>query len=113
MQAGNFIPLYNDMEKEIRAIRKEFMGKYKDMRIDETDDTTSRQYIDDNLDYQERVISIRRKYNDRFLKIIAPQQLSDLPKVEREFKRILMKQMERRNNMNGGGWNRSGPGRGY
>ena len=104
-QSGAFIPLYNDCETEIRNTRKEFKQKYKGVFPDEADDTVSRQYIDDNLDYQEKVIQIKRKYTDRFLKIITPQQLADLPKADREFKQILMRQMEQHRNMGGrGGW---------
>ena len=97
-QSGNFIPLYNDYEREIRDTRASFFKKYKDTNPDEADDATSRQFIDDNLDYQQQVIEIKRKYNDRFLKIISPQQLADLYKAEREFKQMLMKRLEQRRN---------------
>ena len=108
-QSGHFIPLYNEYELEIRETRKSFMQKYKGMNPDEVDDTTSRHYIDDNLDYQEKAIAIKRKYKDRFLAIISPQQVADLYVAEREFRQMLMHQMDkRRNNMGGrgGDWGR-------
>ncbi len=71
-----------------------FFKKYKGTNPADADDAVSRQFIDDNLDYQQQVIEIKRKYNDRFLKVISPQQLADLFKAEREFKQILMKRLE-------------------
>ena len=68
----------------------------------DTDDATARQAVDDNLDYQQDVIGIKRKYNDQFLKIISPTQLADMYKAEREFKQLLMKRLEQKRNGGGG-----------
>jgi hypothetical protein len=95
-QHRNFVPVYNQYEREISDTRQSFMGKYRNTNPKAADDATSRQYIDDNLDYQESVIEIKRKYNDRFLKIMSPQQLSDLYKAEREFKQMLMQRLKQR-----------------
>src|SRR5579872_6499563 len=85
-QSGNFIPLYNEFEHEIWETRQAFFKKYGGPDPGNADDATYRQYIDDNLDYQQQVIEIKRKYNDRFLKILSAPQLADLPKAEREFR---------------------------
>jgi hypothetical protein len=104
-QSGNFIPVYNDYEREIRETRQVFLKKYKSAEDGDADDATYRRYIDDNLDYQQQIIDIKRKYNDRFLRILSPQQLADLSKAEREFKQILMKQLEKQR---GGRFRRGG-----
>lgn len=105
-QSANFVPVYNEYEREVRDSRKKYLQKYKGINPDEADDATSKQYIDDNLDYQADIIQIRRKYNDRFLKIISSQQLADLTQAEREFKQLLMQRLKDRrgNGRNGGGW---------
>jgi len=103
-QSSAFIPVYNEYEQEIRQTRQAFRRKYKDVNPDEASDAVSMQYIDDNLDYQQQVIEIKRRYNDRFLKIISPQQLADLYKAEREFKQMLMQRLKQRN---GGGGRRN------
>jgi len=96
-QSMRFVPLYNTYEQEIRTTRQ----KYRLNSPSDTDDATARQAVDDNLDYQQDVIGIKRKYNDQFLKIISPTQLADMYKAEREFKQLLMKRLEQRRN--GGG----------
>ncbi len=100
-QAGNFVPLYNEYDNEIRATRHNYFSKYGGVNPAESDDATALQAIDDNLDYQADVIDIKRKYNERFLKIITPQQLADLNRSEREFKQILVQRLKQHQN-NGG-----------
>ncbi len=97
-QSNIFIPLYTDYEREVTETRQAFFRKYKGANSSNTDDATARQFIDDNLDYQQQIIELKRKYNDRFLKVISPRQLADLSIAEREFKQILMKRLDRRNN---------------
>ena len=102
-QAATFTPLYNQYENELRSTRQFFFKKYKGTNPDQADNATSRQWIDDNLDYQQQVIELKRRYNDRFLQVITPQQLSDLYKAEREFNQMLMQRLRQRN---GGRFNR-------
>ena len=92
-QSSNFIPLYNEYEHEVRGIRQSFMGKYRGAHPQDTDDISARRYIDDNLDYQQAVIDLKRRYNDRFLKVISSRQLADLYNAEREFRQILLRRL--------------------
>ena len=98
-QYSSFVPIYTEYEKEVKSTRHSFMDKYKGAHPDDIDDASTRRYIDDNLDYQQAVIDIKRKYNDRFLAILSPHQLADLYIAEHEFKQILLKRL---NNERGG-----------
>ena len=100
-QAANFTPLYNDYQRDVKTIRQSFFSKYKGTNPDAANDATSRQWLDDNLDYQQQIIELKRHYNERFLKIISPQQLTDLYKAEREFNQMLMQRL--RQQRGGGG----------
>lgn len=112
-QSGQFIPLYNDFENEVRDMRHSIFRKYKGTDLRDADDETSRQFIDDNLDYQQQVIDIKRKYNDQFLKILSPQQVAELHKAEREFKQMLIKRLENRQQRQGPGGRFNGRRGGY
>ncbi len=92
-QSANFVPLYNEYEREVRATRQSFLGKYKNNHIHDSSDEASMKFVDDNLDYQQAIIDLKRKYNDRFLKIISPTQLAELYKAEREFRQLLLKRL--------------------
>ena len=113
-QVVNFIPVYNDYENAIKDTRHYFMEKTKVPNPESADDSTVKVMIDDNLDYQERVIGIKRRYNEQFLKVMATQQLKELPAAEREFKKMLIHEMEMRrmgsddHHGPGPGWGRPG-----
>ena len=92
-QSANFVPLYNEYEREVRATRQSFLGKYKNNHTHDSSDEVSMKFVDDNLDYQQAIIDLKRKYNDRFLKIISPTQLAELYKAEREFRQLLLKRL--------------------
>jgi hypothetical protein len=105
-QSMTFVPLYDNYERELRATRQSFFNKYRGGRREEQNDATSRQWIDDNLDYQQQVIELKRRYNDEFLKIISPRQLADLYKGEREFNEMLMQRLRQQRNGGPGRYNR-------
>ena len=94
-QYAEFAPIYNEYEKEVRSTRSYFMGKYKGNHPDDVDDATTRRYIDDNLDYQQAIIDLKRKYNERFLTVLSTRQLADLYIAEHEFRQILLKRLNR------------------
>ena len=100
-QAAAFTPVFNEYHRDLKTVRQTFFTKYKGTNPDQANDATSRQWIDDNLDYQQQVIELKRHYNDRYLKIMSPQQLSDLYKADREFNQMLMQRL--RQQRNGGG----------
>ncbi|PQJ09934.1 hypothetical protein CJD36_014615 [Flavipsychrobacter stenotrophus] len=92
-QSGEFIPLYNEYEAEARTARKPYKEKYTKAHPD-AKDFVIMQYVADDLDCQQQILLIKKKYQDRFLKIISQQQLSDLNMSEREFKQILLKKLK-------------------
>ncbi|MES2704211.1 MAG: hypothetical protein V4649_16335 [Bacteroidota bacterium] len=96
-QSGDFMPVYREYEGEMKSLRRSYFKKYKGMDMGNADDATARQYVDDNLDYQANVISLKRKYNDRFMKVLSPQQLAELNKAEREFIKMLKQKREQKN----------------
>lgn len=110
-QSSRFVPLYNDYDAHLVELRKSFRQSIE--KNNQTENMTNEQamdMIDNNLDYQEQVIKLKRDYNERFLKIISPQQLSNLRIAEREFRQTLMqklhdKQMQR-DHRSGNNWDR-------
>lgn len=106
-QSGEFIPLYNDYEKELRSTRQRFFGNTKGLDPENRSDAEAMRTIDDNLDYQQAILDLKRKYKEPFLKVISPQQLAELNQAEREFKQMLMQRLkDRRAAGGGGGWRR-------
>ena len=101
-QAVAFAPVYGEFENERKAVRREFAEKYRGHGRDWQDDTASRMYVDEDLDYQQRILDLKRKYNERFLKVLGQQQVAELFLAEKEFNKMLRRQMEHRNDFPGG-----------
>ena len=81
-EAQRFWPVYNQYENEIRAVRIE-----------------SRQGGKDELEREEKILNIRKKYNTEFAKVISPEKVNTLFRSEKEFNALVQKEMmERRNN---------------
>lgn len=94
-QAAKFWPVYNRYEDEMRGLRKRFFDKYPKEQ-GSADEEKSRQFIEDNLEYQEAKLNISKKYKAEFLKVISAQQLAGLYEAERDFKRMLIQQLKER-----------------
>jgi len=97
-QSAAFWPVYNQYEQELQSARKQFANQNHDAKP--MSDEASMQLIDDNLDYQQRVLDLKKKYKDQFLKVISPQQLVELNKAERQFKMMLIQQLKEKHGNN-------------
>jgi hypothetical protein len=96
-QSAQFVPVYNEYEQELRQIRRAYHNKYK-VSDAEQDDMEARRKLEDDLDYQQQVIELKRKYNERFLKVLSGKQVSDMYAAEKEFRTMLLKRLKQRQN---------------
>jgi len=94
-QATSFWPIYNQYEQERGNARRTFRQNNRNQNRPETEEQAA-QYIDDNLDFQQQILSINKKYKDEFLHILSAQQLAALYDAERDFKRLLLQQLKDR-----------------
>ena len=104
-QMTNFLPLYNDYESEIKSVRQTFKQKYQ-KEYPDANGATIMMYVMDDLDFQTQVLPIKRKYQDRFLKIMSQQQYTDLSVAEHEFKQMLARRLKNHQEGGRGGWRR-------
>lgn len=94
-QATKFWPVYNKYEDELRSVRRSFFQQYKDQKKN-MDEETSRRFIEDNLEYQEEELKIKKKYKNEMLKVISAQQLAELYQAERDFRKMLVNELRER-----------------
>ena len=86
-EAQRFWPIYNKYEDELRAARIEH-----------------RQNKATEIATEEKILNIRKKYNDEFSKALSSEKVDRLFKSEREFGNIVQKEMldlkfQRNNNL--------------
>jgi hypothetical protein len=90
-QAERFWPVYNKYEKELWDIRRSYRQQMKGDIANNPE--AAREFIDNDLGYQEAVLNLRKKYNNEFLSVLSTQQLADLLQAERDFKKMLIQQL--------------------
>jgi len=79
-EAQKFWPVYNQYDNEIRNLQTD--SKLKNVPVIET---------------EERLLNIRKKYVSSFDKVIGPQKLNKLFNAERDFRDILIRRLQNRN----------------
>lgn len=92
-QSEKFWPVYNQFEEE----RFTLLRKYRrsEGHAGQTPEESIRS-IDEDIEMQEKMLELRKKYKDQFLKVITPNQLAALVDAEREFKKMLLQQLKDR-----------------
>jgi len=93
-QADKFFPLYHEYQQELFNIRK----LKRENTLNNTVDGTEQ--INKELFYENEIVQVRMKFNEAFLKILSPQQVSELYKAEREFNDELVRQLAERRGTN-------------
>jgi hypothetical protein len=74
-EAQKFWPVYNQYDNEIRSLPKG----------------------GDVIGTDEKLLNIRKKYKPSFEKVIGPQKLNNLFNAERDFRDILIRRLQNRN----------------
>ena len=88
-QARRFFPLYQEYQQELFNIRK----LKRQNRLNAADGT---EQINRELFYENEMLQVKIKFNNAFLKILNPQQVSELYKAEGDFNDELVRQLSQR-----------------
>lgn len=91
-QSSKFWPVYDGYQQERRNKRHELMDRFM-AKHPGTTKNQARAQLDGDLDYQAAELELKRKYKDRLLQIISPQQLNQLYEAERDFRKMLLDQI--------------------
>jgi hypothetical protein len=95
-QSAQFWPIYNKYSEERRELRAAYRKNYKGNQARNMDKVEAYQYVENNIEYQEKELALKKKYKDELLRVISPQQLATLYQAERDFKAILIKKLQER-----------------
>jgi len=87
-EAEKFWPIYNEYEKQRRKLRKDSKGKMKNLEGDAK--------VDASFEAQEKQLKLKRVYYDRMKKVIPSKKLAKLDRAEKEFRKKIVKEVNRR-----------------
>ncbi len=92
-EAKQFWPVYNNYQKELEGL---ILQKRQAKKATNTDADAQ---LNGELDFEGRLLDLRKKYRSEFSKVIPAQKVVLLYQAEREFREQLIKQLkERRQN---------------
>ena len=86
-EAARFWPVYKRYQDEVTEVLRM-------KRLNNSDaQANGREQVKKNLEYDSRLVDIRRRYNEEFMKILPPEKVSLLYKGEREFNDELIRKI--------------------
>jgi hypothetical protein len=89
-EAERFWPVYNSYQKEMREVfklRREAKNKKDDNASDK---------LNGELDFESRILDIRRKYKQEFSKVLPGEKVLQFYEAEREFREQMIKELKGR-----------------
>ncbi len=92
-QAKVFWPLYNQLEEELRTLRRQ--GKKRPDFATASDDEI-KAWINKKLETEAQQAVVKRSYLERFEQVISWQQIAQLMHVEQRFKKELLQRIQDR-----------------
>ena len=96
-RANRLLPVYRAYEEEKKAI---FRGSIKQLLQDgEMTDEKAEQLMNTKLENAQKLLDLKEKYKNEFLKVLTPSEVLDLQRAEMEFAmKIQMERQKRRKN---------------
>lgn len=99
-EAQMFWPIYNQMEEELKVVRKDKWNNRIEAGMMLNLDIMSDEEIEESLkiefDITEKELAIRRKYFDEFKKVLPMRKVALLYKAEERFKLKLLDELRKR-----------------
>lgn len=89
-EAEKFWPVYNSYQKEMRELFKQRRDAKK------TKDANADDKLDNELDFESRLLEIRKKYKQEFSKVIPSEKVLQFYEAEREFREQMIKELKDR-----------------
>lgn len=93
-EAEGFWPVYNAYEREFMSVRKQYRKKYMDANNGHLSPGEAHRFIDEDIEYREKMLELRKKYKQQFLKVITATKLAELYQAEADFKEMLIRRLD-------------------
>ena len=95
-QAEKFWPVYREFAGKQMELRKELNIARKDIDPNNPNPQKEQALVDLGLKLKQRELDLEKDYSGRILKVISAQQLLNLRGAEREFRQLILNQLQQR-----------------
>ena len=89
-EAEKFWPVYNNYQQELRQVYKQRREAKNKSKANPNDK------LDNELDFESRLLDIRKKYKEDFAKVIPSEKVLQFFQAEREFREQMIKELKER-----------------
>lgn len=86
-ESDRFWPLYRQYQNELNTILHQKRQNMLNAQKNPQD------IVNDNFEYDSRILNIKKHYNDEFSKILPPDKLANLIRSERQFNEEMIKRL--------------------
>ena len=95
-EAERFWPVYNQISEQRTALRREGMRLQRAAASDSLTDAQAQDRIEEYLDLKQRELALEQSSTEKLLTVLSPQQVLQLIRAERDFQRMMVRQLGRR-----------------
>lgn len=96
-EATAFWPVYNEFQEKKQKLRKEGKGVKKQREnIEGLSDAEIEKIVDEKMKRKERMLVLEKEFHVKVKGILPIKKVYLLGKAERDFKRVMMKRMQKR-----------------
>lgn len=95
-QATAFWPVYNEYENKKTEVKKGLRVHLSESRSLASTDDKIKVELNEMMSLRQKEVDIDKEYLSKFLKVLQPRQVSELYKTEQQFKQMLLRRLENR-----------------
>ncbi len=95
-EAEKFWPVYNKYSKEVNDLIAERKRKVQALKGQPRTDEGAEDALDKELGYERRMLDIKTRYKQEFMKVLPARKVGNIYRAEREFRGMMIRQLKER-----------------
>jgi hypothetical protein len=95
-EAERFWPVYNQISEQRMTLRREGLRLQRAAASDSLTDAQAQNHIGEYLDLKQREFTLEQAATEKLLTVLSPSQVVQLLRAERDFQRMVVRQLGRR-----------------
>jgi len=98
-QAERFWPVYREFTQKRSEMIREFRDAQREVGPDNQDPEKQRELVELGLKIKQRQLDLEKDYSTRMMDVISAQQIMNLRNAEKEFQRMIIRQLQQRRDL--------------
>lgn len=98
-QAERFWPIYREFTEKRGEMVREFRQAQRELGSDNQDPEKQKELVELGLKIKQRQLDLEKDYSRRMMDVISAQQIMNLRNAEKEFQRMIIRQLQQRRDL--------------